>query len=79
MKIPKDMIFTEELVKLLNEVTLELEREISVAIDRKGNVIGVTIGDSSTVDVPIIDVKEGKLSGIRVIHTHPNGNLTYLG
>ncbi|WP_291579081.1 GTPase HflX [Clostridium sp. UBA6640] len=74
MKIPKDMIFTEELVNLLNEVTLDLEREISVAIDRKGNVIGVAIGDSSTVDIPIIDVKEGKLSGVRVIHTHPNGN-----
>lgn len=74
MKIPKDMIFTEELVDLLNEVTLDLEREISVAIDRKGNVIGVAIGDSSTVDIPIIDVKEGKLSGVRVIHTHPNGN-----
>lgn len=74
MKIPKDTIFTEELVDLLNEVTLDLEREISVAIDRKGNVIGVAIGDSSTVDIPIIDVKEGKLSGVRVIHTHPNGN-----
>lgn len=74
MKIPKDMIFTEELVNLLNEVTLDLEREISVAIDRKGNIIGVAIGDSSTVDIPIIDVKEGKLSGVRVIHTHPNGN-----
>ncbi len=74
MKIPKDMIFTEELANLLNEVTLDLEREISVAIDRKGNIIGVAIGDSSTVDIPIIDVKEEKLSGVRVIHTHPNGN-----
>ncbi|MEG1254696.1 GTPase HflX [Clostridium sp.] len=74
MKFQKSDILTEELAELLKEITLELEREISVAIDRKGNVVSVAVGDSSTVEVPMIDTREGRLSQIRVIHTHPNGN-----
>lgn len=74
MKFQKSEILTEELAQLLKEATLDIEREISVGIDRKGKVISVAIGDSSTVEVPMIDTKEGRLSGVRVIHTHPNGN-----
>lgn len=74
MKFQRTELLTEELAKILGEVSLELDREVSVAIDRKGSVVGVAIGDSSTVDLPIIDIREGKLSAIRVIHTHPNGN-----
>jgi GTPase len=74
MKFQKTDILTEELANLLKEVTLDLEREISVAIDRKGSVVSVAIGDSSTVEMPEIYIKERKLSSIRVIHTHPNGN-----
>lgn len=74
MQFQKSEILTEELAKLLKEATLEIEREISVGIDRKGKVISVAVGDSSTVEVPLIDTREGRLSGVRVIHTHPNGN-----
>ena len=74
MKFQKPEILTEELAQLLKEATLEIDREISVGIDRKGKVISVAIGDSSTVEVPMIDTREGRLSQVRVIHTHPNGN-----
>ncbi len=74
MKIPKYDILTEELVEVISYATSILNREISVAIDRKGKVISVAIGDSSTVEMPVINIKEKKLSGVRVIHTHPNGN-----
>ncbi|NEU03900.1 MULTISPECIES: GTPase HflX [Clostridium] len=74
LKVPRDTIVTLDIVNILKEVTLEIEREVSVAIDRKGNIVSIAVGDSSTVDVPLIDVREGKLSGVRVIHTHPNGN-----
>lgn len=72
-KVPKYSLATEEIFQIMARVTDFLEREISVAIDRKGNVISVAIGDSSTVEVPLIDIKEKKLSGVRVVHTHPNG------
>lgn len=73
LKIPKYSLYTEELVTILNEVTLQINREISVAIDRKGQVISVTIGDSTSVEMQDMDIKEKKLSGVRIIHTHPNG------
>lgn len=74
IKIPRDSICNEELIKIISEATIYLNREVSVAINRKGAVVAVTIGDSGTVEMPEIDVKEKKLCGIRIIHTHPNGN-----
>ncbi|WP_097026031.1 GTPase HflX [Clostridium peptidivorans] len=74
LKIPKDEVFTEELINIIVGVTLDVNREVSVAINRKGMVESVAIGDSTSVEMPMIDIKERKLSGVRIIHTHPNGN-----
>jgi GTP-binding protein HflX len=74
IKVSKDCILSEELVEILVEVTQALDREVSAGIDRKGKIISMAIGDSSTVELPIIDIREGRLSGVRIIHTHPNGN-----
>lgn len=74
MKMPKDSICDDKLISLLCEITGYLNREISVAINRKGNVVSVAIGDSSTVEMPEVNIKQRKLSGIRIVHTHPNGN-----
>lgn len=70
---PKDTVFSSELSSVLCEVTGQIEREVSAAIDRKGRIISIAVGDSTTVDVPMTDIKERKLSGVRVIHTHPKG------
>lgn len=74
IKIPKYNILTEELCEILCYATSIINREISVAVDRKGNIISIAIGDSSTVEMPVINLKEKKLSAVRIIHTHPNGN-----
>lgn len=74
IKVPKYSIAVEEILNTMVSVTSYIEREISIAIDRKGNVINVSIGDSGMVEIPIIDISERKLSGVRIIHTHPNGN-----
>ncbi|MCM0650556.1 GTPase HflX [Clostridium swellfunianum] len=73
LNIPKQSVFIEELSAALCEVTNQIGREVSIAIDRKGRVVSVAIGDSTTVEIPLIDIRERKLSGVRVIHTHPNG------
>ncbi|QAA31888.1 GTPase HflX [Clostridium manihotivorum] len=72
-KIPKYSVCIEEVVNKISEITTFLDREISVAIDRKGSVKSVAIGDSTSVEMPLIDISEKKLSGVRIIHTHPNG------
>lgn len=74
MKIPKYNILTEELSEVICYATSLLNREISVAVDRKGKVVSVAVGDSSTAPVPTLFLKEKKLSGVRVVHSHPNGN-----
>lgn len=74
LKLAKYSILSEELFKIIVSVTIDLQREVSVAIDRKAQIINVSIGDSTTVELPLIDIKEKKLSGVRIIHTHPNGS-----
>jgi GTP-binding protein HflX len=74
IKVDKDVLVSLDIVNIICDISTKIDREISVAIDRKGRVTSVAIGDSSTVEVPLINIKEKKLSGIRVIHTHPNGN-----
>lgn len=69
----KDEICDLEILNIIARVSSFIEREVSVAINRKGTVTSVAIGDSTSVEVPIIDIEEKRLSGVRVIHTHPNG------
>lgn len=69
----KDEAVSLEIVDIMVRVSTALDREVSVAIDRRGKVQSVAIGDSSSVELPLLDIREGRLSGVRVIHTHPNG------
>ncbi|MFT8349508.1 GTPase HflX [Clostridium saccharoperbutylacetonicum] len=69
----KDEVCNEEILYIISRISSLIEREVSVGINRKGNITSVAIGDSTSVEVPLIDIEEKRLSGIRVIHTHPNG------
>ncbi|MGL5055199.1 MAG: GTPase HflX [Fusobacteriaceae bacterium] len=73
IKVEKSKLFNTEIINQISEVSFRINREINVAIDRKGKVIEVSIGDSSTVQLPILNTSERKLSGVRIIHTHPSG------
>ncbi|WP_333859751.1 GTPase HflX [Clostridium sp.] len=73
IKISKDNVCSMEIVEILCKNTIYLNREISVLINRKGKVLNISVGDSSSVNVEI-DTWSNKLSGIRMIHTHPNGS-----
>ena len=75
-KIPKNLIFTTELISVMAEVTSQTNREIAVYIDRKGNVLDVRVGDSKAVSLPQVEGrrKETGLTGVRCIHTHPGGS-----
>jgi len=74
--MPKDAVCSFELVEVLKEVSINVNREISVAVNRRGSIISIAVGDSSTVEIPEISEKENRLCGIRIVHTHPNGNST---
>jgi len=76
LNMPKDVVCSVKLVEVLKDVSINVNREISVAVNRRGIIISIAVGDSSTVEIPEISGKENRLSGIRIIHTHPNGNST---
>lgn len=73
IKVLKDEVCSEEIINIISRISSIIEREISVAIDRRGKVVSVAIGDSTSVEIGMIDIREKRLSGVRVIHTHPNG------
>lgn len=73
MKTLKDEVCSFEIVEKITRASTMIEREVSVAIDRRGVVTSVAVGDSTSVELPLLDIREQRLSGIRVIHTHPNG------
>ena len=78
IKVPKEQLFTMEMVSVLAEITSLTNREIAVYIDRRGSVLDVRVGDSKTVALVQADArrKEAGLSGVRCVHTHPGGNST---
>lgn len=74
IKIEKGKLIEAEILKFIAEISNKINREINLAIDRNGNIVEISIGDSSSVNLPPITVYERRLSGIRIIHTHPGGN-----
>lgn len=74
VKIEKGKIVDEGIVGFIAELSNKINREINIAIDRNGNIIEISIGDSSSVNLPTIAIYERRLAGIRIIHTHPGGN-----
>ncbi|MFL0194626.1 GTPase HflX [Clostridium sp. WILCCON 0269] len=74
IKVSKDNICDTEILEILCKNTMYLNREISVIINRKGKVISISVGDSNSVNIEEVYVSKNKLSGIRMVHTHPNGN-----
>lgn len=73
IKVPKTEICSRDIIEKMSMVSSAIEREVSVSIDRKGNVKSVAVGDSTSVELPLLDIREGRLAGVRIIHTHPNG------
>ncbi len=64
-----------ELAQTISRISFEINREISVLINRRGTVVDISIGDSGTASLPQMDNRRGntRLSAIRCIHTHPGG------
>lgn len=70
--------FPAEIVMMMTYVTLVTGHEIAVLLDRKNRLLAISLGDSDTVELPEAVKRRGtqRLSGIRLLHTHPNGTVT---
>ena len=71
---PRELI-PQELATTVARISAQINREISVLLNRRGFIVDISIGDSSTVSLPQLAQRRGsmRLSGIRCIHTHPSG------
>lgn len=76
IKVPYQQIVSNELLNTLVEISSRIKREVAVFIDRKGNIQHVIVGTFDQAKVPTLWLKRGSqgYSGVRCIHTHPNGD-----
>lgn len=76
LNVDKNQLVSEEILAEICDITGKTGKEIAVYIDRKGAVLDFSIGDEDTVTLKAISIRraEESLSGIRCIHTHPNGS-----
>ncbi len=69
-------IVSPELARHLCEVSAETNRQIGVFLDRKGDVQAVIVGDARKLELPDVGrarAGESRLRGVRLVHTHLNG------
>jgi len=66
-----DEVFLREICK----ISADTGYEVAVLINRKGNVVDLSVGDKTSATLEVQDV-EKRFCGLRVIHTHPSGNST---
>lgn len=81
VKLEGGQLLTSELALRLADITEFINKEISLYITRSGQVEAVAVGNNDTVDLPPVEGRRGssRLSGVRCIHTHPNGNSALSG
>ena len=75
-KIPLERVATPELLRSLAEASKQTGRQVGALVHRSGKVDYVVVGDASKLVLPDIGrlrAKEGRFRGLRLIHTHPNG------
>lgn len=74
LKVEKNLIISEEILKKISEISLVINKEICIVIERLGTIHSISIGTNTDAKIQI-DLKEKKkLSGCRVVHTHLNSS-----
>ncbi|MGI5824552.1 MAG: GTPase HflX [Bacillota bacterium] len=76
VRVPKEQLFSEELALAMAIVTKNIGSEICVYIDRHGRIVHTQVGDKHSVNLENMSKRDARhhLSGLRCIHTHPNGD-----
>ncbi|HEY9868663.1 MAG TPA: GTPase HflX [Candidatus Obscuribacterales bacterium] len=73
-RIPADKILTVDLAESIAEISYETGQPVSIVVDRRGQVVNVTVGTPSevnTFELRGVRVGPGRLCGHRIIHTQP--------
>lgn len=69
-------IITHELTRQLCSISFEIQRQIALLVNRKGDVVSVIVGDDKNILIPDLGrfrLGLGRLKGLRCLHTHLHG------
>jgi GTP-binding protein HflX len=75
-RVDAEAIVSPELARHLTELARDLNRQVGVFLDRKGDVAAVIVGDARKLDLPDVGrarAGESRLRGLRLVHTHLHG------
>ncbi len=75
-RVDADQVISPELARHLSEISRETNRQVGVLLDRKGDVQAVVVGDARKLELPDVGrARAGshRLRGLRLVHTHLNG------
>ena len=79
-KVPVTQIISVELAETLAEISHEINKEIAILINRRGQIVAINVGEYNGVDIEKFKntrESQARLCGLRCIHTHPGG-INYL-
>ena len=81
MKVEPGQVVSAEVCEKIADISEYINKEISLYITRQGEILSIAVGNTDSVELPIFEGKRGKtrLSGIRCVHTHLNGNSALSG
>ncbi len=72
-RVPPSALITHELSKEVAAISKDLNRQVGILLNRKGEVEYVILGDYHRIVIPEITrarKSEGRLKGLRCVHTH---------
>ncbi len=72
-RVPFDRLTTPELSRALADASKETGRQVGVLVHRSGEIDHVVVGDATKLmlpDVGRLRAAEGRLRGLRLVHTH---------
>ena len=73
-KIAPQSVLTPELARAITELSSEINREVTLLLDRRGRVVTVSVGDASKTEFPNLErgrEAESRLRGLSLVHAHP--------
>jgi len=66
-------VASAELATFLGAISREIERQVGILVDRRGEIEHVFVGDASRINLPEIGrlrAGRGRFRGLRLVHTH---------
>jgi GTP-binding protein HflX len=75
-RVDPAQIVTPEVASFLCDCSREVQRQVGVLIDRKGDIDHVIVGDQHKLHLPDLGPRRagiGRMRGVRLVHTHLRG------